>query len=247
MKPTAHVDQAVILVGGRGTRLGALTDQTPKPMLQVGGVPFLEYLLLQLKSHGIRKILLCVGYLAGAFQEYFSDGQRLGLQIDYSFEPEPAGTAGPLLLARPHLAETFFVLNGDTIFDVPLQSLAGELERHPAALGVAALRWVDDVSRYGAVKLDGNRIAKFDEKGGMGKGMINGGVYCLRKSVLDLLPDPPCSIEKTLFPWLVQRQQLLGLCFDSYFIDIGLPETLHQAGVELPQRLGGLKPTQNVV
>ena len=232
------VSQAVILVGGRGTRLGALTDQTPKPMLPVGDRPFLEYLLNQLERQGVRKILFCTGYLAQHFQKHFGDGHRLGLQIDYSVETEPAGTGGPLVLARDRLAEEFFVFNGDTIFDIPLQSLAEKLEQRPEALGIIALRTVADISRYGGVQLDGGEISRFDEKGGAGPGLINGGIYCLRKSAVDLLPAPPCSIEKNLFPLLAARRQLLGQGFSGYFIDIGLPETLKQAEAELPVRFG---------
>jgi NDP-sugar pyrophosphorylase family protein len=241
-----QVNQAVILVGGRGTRLGALTNQTPKPMLMVGEKPFLEYLLQRLKQQTIRKILLCVGYLAESFQQYFGDGQRLGLQIEYNLETEPAGTGGPLVLARDRLDEQFFVFNGDTIFDIPLQALSEKLRLQPEALGIIALRTVPDISRYSGVQLGGDWILRFHEKGGAGAGLINGGIYCLRKTAVDLLSAPPCSIEKNLFPLLAGRRELLGESFAGYFIDIGLPETLQQAEVELPGWLASKKPAGNL-
>jgi NDP-sugar pyrophosphorylase family protein len=237
MKRGLQVEQAVVLAGGRGTRLAALTQQTAKPMLPIGDRPFLEYLLLQLKYQGIKRVLLCTGYLADSFRDYFRDGRRFGLDIDYSVEAEPAGTGGPLVFARANLAEQFFVLNGDTIFDVPFQALAEKLDRHSTATGIMALRPVQDTGRYGSVKLDGEWISQFDEKCETGPGLINGGIYCLRKSLIDLLPAPPCSIEKTLFPLLARRRELLGASFESYFIDIGLPETLRQARTELPNWL----------
>jgi D-glycero-D-manno-heptose 1,7-bisphosphate phosphatase len=240
-----HVEQAVILAGGRGTRLGVLTNQVPKPMLPIGGKPFLEYLLIQLKGRGIQRILLCVGYLAEQLQDHFGDGRQLGLEIKYNLETEPAGTGGPLFLARAALADQFFVLNGDTIFDIPFQSLAETLHAQPEALGAIALRRVDDVGRYGCVGLAGEWVSRFDEKSRGGPGYINGGIYCLRKPVIDLLPPPPCSVERTLFPLLAERRRLLGRCFEAYFTDIGLPESLRQAKTELPERFGGLKPIRN--
>jgi len=231
------VKQAVILVGGRGTRLGKLTENVPKPLLEILGRPFLEYLLNHLRSQGVEKIVLCVGYLRGRFVNYFGNGAQFGLQIEYSQESRPAGTGGALALAGSLLDELFFVLNGDTIFDAPVQSLAEMLLEQNDALGAIALRKVMNVSRYGRVDLDGNRIVGFDEKNRNGPGLINGGIYCLRKAALALLPSPPCSIEKDFFPLLAHKSYLLGHNFSGYFIDIGLPETLKQAESEIPHWL----------
>src|SRR5580692_4094843 len=111
------VRQAVILVGGRGTRLGDLTVNTPKPMLPVGGVPFLEYQLNFLRPYGVTRVLFCAGYLAGHIERHFETGERFGFEIQYCIEETPAGTGGALLGARHLLDPVSFVLNGDTLFE----------------------------------------------------------------------------------------------------------------------------------
>jgi D-glycero-D-manno-heptose 1,7-bisphosphate phosphatase len=138
------------------------------------------------------------------------------------------------MFARPHLDETFFVLNGDTILDLELGALGAIVAEQPFALGVLALRSVPDAGRYGTVSMDTDRITSFAEKSLGGAGLINGGVYCLRRPAVELLPSPPCSLEKDLFPRLANEGRLFGKCCDGYFIDIGLPETLARADRELP-------------
>lgn len=242
--PQTIIRQAVILVGGRGTRLGALTQEVPKPMLPVGGRPFLEYQVAWLRTHGVTRILFCTGYLSRVVEQHFGDGRMFGVRADYSVEAEPAGTGGCLRLARTRLEDCFFVLNGDTLFECDLPCLAGALMAEPQALGCVALREVEDTARYGSVALDQNRIRRFVEKGNSGRGWINGGVYCLRRAAVDLLPPGPCSVERDLFPQLAAGSQLLGRPSIGYFIDIGLPETLGQAQAELPGWLRTLESQQ---
>src|SRR3989338_1997571 len=110
--------QTVILAGGRGTRLSPITNMIPKPMVTVKDKPFLEYLLLMLKRNSLEKILLCVGYLGEKIEVYFGDGRRLGMEIKYSYEKEPLGTAGGLKLAENLLEEEFLVLYGDSYLDI---------------------------------------------------------------------------------------------------------------------------------
>ncbi len=155
------VTQAVVLVGGRGTRLGSLTAALPKPMLPIGGRPFVDYLLAFLAGQGVREVLLCVGYLAESFERHFAGRQPFGLSVEVHREPAPAGTGGALALARARLADTFYALNGDTIFTANLPELAALLQAEPDALGALALRHVEDAARFGAVRLAGDRIAGF--------------------------------------------------------------------------------------
>ena len=146
-----RVTQAVILVGGRGIRLGRITKTVPKPMLPVGGRPFLDYQLCFLRDSGIAEVILCVGYLAEVVEARYGLAQTFGLRVIFSREPSPAGTGGALAFARSHLQEAFFVLNGDTILDLELGGLAAAVAGDSMALGALALRQVPDAGRYGRV------------------------------------------------------------------------------------------------
>lgn len=231
---TAAVQQALILVGGRGNRLGGLTETCPKPLLQVGGTPFLHYLIWLLGQHGVRKIVLSTGYRSEMFRTVVPTESTADREVIHSIETEPLGTGGAIALAKAHLDESFLVLNGDTIFDIDHQVLAMTLKKVPGAVASVALRHVDDTSRYGRVVLDGERVRSFSEKTASGPGWINGGIYCLKREALGLLPKSPASVERDLFPRLAQNGQLAGHAFDGYFIDIGLPDTLARAQTELP-------------
>src|SRR5262245_61543699 len=221
------VKQAVILAGGFGTRLRAATRHTPKPLLEVAGVPFLDHLIWNVARHGIRRLLLLTGHLAPAFQARYGDGCAHGIAIDYGVEPEPYGTGGALALAARRLDERFLVLNGDTLFDLNYLDLAARIE--DGALAVVALRQVDNVSRYGAVRLAGSRVEEFAEKGRPGPGAINGGVYVMRGEAVERLPEGPSSLERDLLPNLSAESRLAGAIYDGFFVDIGMAEALAAA------------------
>ncbi|MGF1485447.1 MAG: D-glycero-beta-D-manno-heptose 1,7-bisphosphate 7-phosphatase [Opitutales bacterium] len=226
--------QAVVLAGGLGTRLGELTKTCPKPLIPVGGKPFLEYLFWNLRRHGITRIVLSIGYLAEQIQNHFGDGSAFGLEIVYVIEAEPAGTGGAVKLCLPHLDERFFVLNGDTLFDVNYLALFADWpEGHRGSF--IALRQVDDVSRYGEVTTDASgRVTNFGEKSASGPGWINGGIYLMERAVIEALPAGQSSLERDCFPKLVEAGQLVARRFDGFFIDIGLPETLAEGQTSLP-------------
>lgn len=228
--------QAVVLAGGLGTRLGELTRSTPKPLLPVGGRPFLEYVVWNLRRHGITKLVFCVGYLADRIVDHFGDGRHFGVSIDYVVEREPAGTGGALLLARPRLDETFLVVNGDTLLDLNYLDL-GLLLKQSGAMAAMALRFLPDTGRYGRVHLNGHLVASFAEKAGSGPGAVNGGVYVMRRDALNGLPGVPCSLERDLFPLLAGSGRLAGRIYDGFFIDIGVPESLREADVLVPRWL----------
>jgi D-glycero-D-manno-heptose 1,7-bisphosphate phosphatase len=232
------VTQAVILCGGCGTRLGALTADQPKPLLDIDGAPFLDVLLFELGRHGIRRILLLAGFAAARIAAYAAATplkERFGLDIDISTEAEPAGTGGALWQARARLDESFLLLNGDSWFDINLLDLAVRLGREPAASGVLALRRMVDASRYGSVFLDGDCISAFAERPvTAGPGLVSGGVYALRRAVVDFLRTPG-SLETDLFPRLAANGQLRGAVFNRYFVDIGVPDDLARARQEIPQ------------
>jgi len=226
--------QAVILAGGMGTRLGILTRNIPKPVLDIGGKPFLEYLIWNLKRFGIKDIILSVGYLADVIMQKLGDGTKYGVKINYSIEENPAGTAGALKVAEPLLEKQFLLLNGDTLFDVNYLDL--ELCRQRTGTLVAmALREVEDVSRYGSVNVDEEIVNAFGEKNLSGPGYINAGIYAVHRSVIDFISGQPCSFEREILPQLVGEGLVSGLACNGFFIDIGVPDDLEKSRVLVPR------------
>ena len=240
---TDRIRQAVVLAGGRGTRLGTLTAETPKPLLGVGGRPFIEWVVANLERQGVEDVVLTTGYRAEAFEEWL-DGYDGAASVSTFVETEPLDTGGALTLFGDRLDESFFVLNGDTMFDAPLGELAELLAVPDAAMSIA-LRGVEDVGRYGRVTLDGTRVSAFAEKATRGAGLINGGVYAVHRSAL-AGRSAPLSIERTLVPELVAQGRVRGRPCDGYFIDIGLPETLARAQAEVPAWWAGVSTEAGV-
>jgi len=226
--------QAVILVGGRGTRLGALTRSTPKPLLEVGGRPFLDWLIEEVARHGIPRITLLAGFEAERFAPY-RDRTLRGARIEVLTEPEPLGTAGALRLFRDRLAPHFLLLNGDTLFDVNLLRLPGAWRA--GTLGVLALRREAPGARYGTVALgtDG-AVAGFAPRpaDGIARGPINGGVYLLDRAIVERIAPGPVSLEAGVFPALAAEGRLRGVGFDGCFLDIGMPEDYAAAQAAIP-------------
>lgn len=217
---------AVILVGGLGSRLGSLVAATPKPLLDVDGRPFLDYLLEWLARHECRRVVLLAGYLGEVVQQHYGDG-RFGLSIDVLTEPRPLGTAGAVMAALNHLPEEFLLLNGDSWFAIDPNSLS-QAPSGPWSLGMA-LAAVEDAARYGKVELgvDG-RVLGFCEKGARGPGLINAGIYRVRRD--GLLPFMRAqSLENEVLPSMTQQGAVWGWVGDGPFIDVGVPESLRFA------------------
>jgi D,D-heptose 1,7-bisphosphate phosphatase len=233
--------QCVILVGGLGTRLGERTRDLPKPMIEVGGRPFLDYLLREVGRHGFRRVVLVSGYRSQQVVEHFPVRWRaspdIELDITHIVEPEPAGTAGALTHAADTLDEEFLLLNGDSMFDINLVELA----RSPAGgswIAKLALRDVADASRYGTVTLQGPRVVRFVERPERaGPGMINGGVYWLKRDILQAIGQRPCSLERDVLPKFAERGVVFGQSYGGFFIDIGTPDDLARAESVLPARM----------
>jgi NDP-sugar pyrophosphorylase family protein len=221
-------DTAIILVGGRGTRLGALSAAVPKPMLPVAGRPFVEYLVYQLRRSGIRTIIFACGYRTEVVRTYFGDGRRWDIGMVFSEEPEPLGTGGALRLASERVeGERFLAMNGDSFLAVdPREVAAGE----PEETASMALVTVTDTGRYGNVERspDG-MVTRFAQGGRSGEpGLVNAGIYAFRRdAMLFIPPGRPCSLEHEVLPRLAGRG-LRGVPFDAFFVDIGLPDTYDQ-------------------
>jgi D,D-heptose 1,7-bisphosphate phosphatase len=232
--------QAVILIGGAGTRLGTLVKDLPKPLLPVAGRPFVEHLLYVLSRHGIRDVVLLAGYRAEAVERSYGAGSgaaaRLGVEITVVTEPSALGTAGALTHARHLLDDEFLLLNGDSLFDfnvldLPLPAAAGSAR----TLLTMALRFVPDARRYGVVEQTDGHVTAFREKSRTaGAGLVNGGVYWVSRSVLDLIKRTPCSLEQEILPSLVAAGRVSAKVYDGYFVDIGIPEDFARAQHELP-------------
>jgi D-glycero-D-manno-heptose 1,7-bisphosphate phosphatase len=229
-------DQAIILAGGKGSRLGSLTKKMPKPLLPVAGHAFVEYLIWNLKRHGITRIFLTVGYLAHTIKKFLGDGNQLGVQLKYFTESTPLGTGGALAGMRDILDDNFFVMNGDTIFDVNYRAMA-QIHRESGSMATIALREINNRNRFSSVRIDGYRIVAFEEKKESDlPGLINGGVYLFNRKILKYLPKGPNSLEDDLFPSLIAdgKHHLAGMPCNGFFIDIGLPETYSEAQQLIP-------------
>ena len=223
--------KAVLLVGGLGTRLRSVLPDTAKPLASVGDETFLALLVRQLRNQGITKLVMCTGYRSEQVEEAFGDGSSLGVLIEYSREESPLGTGGALALAAPYLREDadFILTNDDSFVEVDLDQMIRFHYAHKGCLTMA-LRQVDDAGRYGTVHAEQDgRISAFVEKTGLQQpGLVNAGVYVINRGVLKELPSGASSLEKDVFPKLIERG-MYGFDRTGVFIDIGTPEDLARA------------------
>jgi NDP-sugar pyrophosphorylase family protein len=230
--------KAVLLVGGLGTRLRTVVTSAPKPLAPVGNRPFLELLIRQLGSQGIRSLIMCTGYLADQIESEFGKGSGLGVTIEYSKEPEALGTAGAVKFAERFLqgAPDFLVMNGDSFLELDLNQLI-QLHRTHGGLATMAVVSVENAGRYGTVHLDSdNKVTAFCEKTGSDSpGLINAGVYVFSPAILGLIPAGPVSLEKDIFPKLL-GEEVYASREQGVFIDIGTPADYAHAQ-ELSDRL----------
>ena len=227
--------QCVILVGGKGSRLGALTKDIPKPLLEVDNLPFLHHVISNTFRFGFTDYILLAGYLGDHLKAFSkSIASKLDVDIRVVIEQEMAGTAGALLYAKDMLSDEFLMLNGDSIFDINLLDLATK-NTNADSIGSLALRYREDTLRFGVVELDGNEICAFKEKPDtQGAGLVNGGMYWLCNGILSYIDKTPCSLETDIFPVLAENKLLHGWVYNNKFIDIGVPEDLVNARKEWP-------------
>jgi mannose-1-phosphate guanylyltransferase len=235
-----HPRQAVILVGGEGTRLRPVTSRVPKPVAPVVERPFVAYILDNLARHGVERAVFSTGFLAEAIEAVIGDGSAYGLEVAYAVEDQPLGTAGAIANCEAMLRDdSFFVFNGDVLSDVDLSALAAA---HAAkgGMGTIFLTPVEDPRRYGLVELreDGS-VVSFLEKPGEWEGtaLINAGVYVLEPEVLEMIPRGRLfSIERGVFPKLASAGSLYGHVDDGYWRDIGTPDSYLQAHFDILER-----------
>jgi mannose-1-phosphate guanylyltransferase len=219
--------QAVILVGGEGTRLRPLTSTVPKPVVPLVDRPFISFMLQWLRVHGVDDVIMSCGFLATSVRNVLGDGSGLGIRLRFIEEPEPRGTAGALKYASSMLDERFLMLNGDVLTDIDLTAQIAQHERTEAK-ATLALVGVADPSAYGLVRLAEDRsVTEFVEKPSSDQidtNLISAGAYVLEREILDLIPpDRNVSIEREVWPALI-GDGLYGSPSESYWLDIGTPE-----------------------
>jgi D-glycero-alpha-D-manno-heptose 1-phosphate guanylyltransferase len=222
---------AVLLVGGLGTRLRSVVPSAPKPLASIGDKSFLELLVRQLRSQGIRRLVMCTGYLSDMIEKEFDTGRSLNVKIEYSKESYPLGTAGAVKLARSYLEETsdFIVMNGDSFVEVDFQRLIRFHREHGGMISMAVLQ-VRNAARFGTVRIDSTgRVVGFAEKAGQETpGLVNAGVYIFDRALLEHIPEGRASLERDVFPRILQHG-VYALEQHGMFIDIGTPEDYARA------------------
>ena len=229
--------QAVILVGGEGTRLRPLTSTVPKPVVPLVDRPFISFMLEWLIAHGIDDVIMSCGFLATSVRNVLGDGSGLGIRLRFVEEPDPRGTAGALKYAESLLDERFLMLNGDVLTDIDLSAQIAQHER-TGAKATLALVPVADPSAYGLVHLDEDRaVREFLEKPSadakIDTNLISAGAYVLEREILELVaPERNVSIEREVWPRLI-GDGLFGFPSESYWLDIGTPERYLQGTFDI--------------
>ena len=231
----SKIKTAFILAGGKGTRLRPITHEIPKPMIPLQGRPIVEHVINLFKQYEIRDIILSIGYKGDKIKEYFGDGAKFGIRIRYIEEDPnvPLGTAGPLLLAREFLKETFVMTNADELKDIDLDDMY-RIHKENKAMATIALTTVEDPSSYGVAKLQGNKIVEFVEKPRREEApsnLINAGLYILEPEILRYIPvaKKEVKIETEVFPKIAKLGKLFGYPFSGQWFDTGTPERYEKA------------------
>ena len=213
-----------------------MTRRVPKPLLEVAGKPFLDYILDELSRYPtIQDIVLLAGHQAGQVVGRYDGRRWRDATISVVSEPAPLGTGGALKHAAARLDAQFLLLNGDSFFDFNMLDLAASAQS--SAIVRVALKRDHAGDRYGRVLLDQDFIQTFLPAGAQPNGPINSGVYCVDREVLSFIDELPCSLEQAVFPRLAEKGQLRANLYDGFFIDIGVPADFERAQTELPERV----------
>ena len=244
----------ILLVGGFGTRLKPLTNQTPKPMLPVGGLPVTEHQLLAAKKAGVTTVILATSYLSEVFIPYFGDGSKWGMKLKYAVEKEPLGTGGAIRNAAAHLTcgpnDPVIVFNGDVLTGLDIAGLVQKWRDANADVALYLTR-VEDPRTYGLVPTDATgRVLEFLEKPTTPEEIvtdqINAGCYIFKRSVIDSIPsDRPVSVERETFPELLAADRMvIGVVDDGYWLDLGTPLAFAKGSADLVR---GIAPSPLLV
>lgn len=225
--------EAIILAGGFGTRLKSVISEVPKPMAPIGERPFLFYILNNLYEAKVSKIILATGFKGEMIRNYFGDSFH-GIEIAYSPESKPLGTGGALIKAMDQTSgEDLLVLNGDTFFNISFKNFLHKHNKFSSDFSLA-LKKINNSDRYGTVLLEGSKIVGFREKQKCFTGLINGGIYLIKRAVLRNNSFPETfSLERDFLEKKVSELNFHGFPGAGYFIDIGIPEDYKKAMAKL--------------
>ncbi len=221
--------KAVILAGGKGTRLKPYTVVFPKPLVPINNKPILEIVIEQLAQHGITELILAVGHLSELLQAFFGDGSKYGIKIEYSREDNPLGTAGPLLKVKDKLNETFLMMNGDILTDLDYSKLI-EYHKTNHAVATIALNRRNVFVDYGVVQTDENsKLTAWIEKPKIDY-LVSMGIYILNPETLRYIPPDQAFDLPELIKGLINDNKFVqGFVYDGYWLDIGRPEDYEKA------------------
>ncbi len=223
--------KAVVLAGGKGTRLAPYTNVLPKPLMPIGNMPILEVLLHQMKAAGIEEVIITVGHLAELLEAFFKDGRRFGLNIQYSFEETPLGTAGPLALVEG-LDEPFIVCNGDVLTTLDMREMRKfHLQQHGAATIAMHHRQVK--INFGLIHCNGNsEVTGYSEKPSIDY-MVSMGIYIFEPVVLKYIqPNTYLDFPDLVLKLISTGEKVYGYHFDGYWQDLGNPDDYQQAQID---------------
>jgi dTDP-glucose pyrophosphorylase len=231
IKPSSKPNIVVLMVGGLGSRLRPLTEETPKPMLKVGNKPILQTIVEKFAEYGFNEIVMCVNYKSHIIQDYFGDGSAFGVNITYIFEEERMGTAGALSLLKTLPNDPFFVMNGDLLTNINFDHLCNyHLTQN--AMATMCVREYDFQVPYGVVNMEGNTILSIQEKP-VHKFFVSAGIYMLNPDVIRYIPKNQFYDMPSLFEALIQQdQKAVSFPIREYWLDIGQMEEYERANKE---------------
>lgn len=218
--------QAILLCGGLGSRLRSVVSDRPKPLADINGKAFMEYLTDELVRQGIRDIIFAAGFKGRMIEDYFASGESYGINASYAYEEEPLGTAGALRNSLPLIREDkVLIINADTFYKIDYHRLYSLFEENRLDMALYT-REVADISRYGELRSRNNMLLGWNEKSEEHRpGEINGGIYLISRSLIEGIAPGKSSLENSEIPrWIAEGKKIGVIKSEGYFIDIGIPE-----------------------
>ena len=230
--------KAVILAGGLGTRLQPYTNSLPKPMLPLGEKPILEHLIEWIKKNGVKEIVLCVSYLRKKIEDYFGDGEKFGVKIEYAISKNPLATAGQLKTAEKFIDGTFICLYGDSIYNFSLRNMIVEHKKSKSSVTMSLYDYKFNL-KYGVIDTtNAGRVTTWNEKPEF-SAKINMGCYVMEPEVLQLIPkNKSYGMDDVIRKVLVKRKKVSSVISTKGFLDIGDKDTYEKANDEYRKKLG---------